>query len=263
MDNVIQHSGVEHGFVMGQHHKNTKHIAFTIFDLGQGIYNSFQNSNYQPRTHTDAITLSLQESVTRDKAIGQGNGLFGLSSIIKQSESRLRITSGKGYYSFQPGGDKTYPNIPIISNKVAATTIDFIIDYSKGLSLENALIFNGQLYVPTRLRIENMEDDMGRIRFNVRKKSYGTGTRQAAELIRNEIMNILLDEPKQIILDFSGISVISSSYSDELIAKLFCSLGLFQLNALIKIVGLSHEQQTILQKSVIQRITEDYGKEEL
>ena len=82
MDNVIQHSNVTEGFVMGQVHPTTKHIAFTVFDLGQGIYNSFNGSNYHPRNSVDAITLSLQESITRDKSIGQGNGLFGLSSLI-------------------------------------------------------------------------------------------------------------------------------------------------------------------------------------
>ena len=261
MDNVIQHSNVTEGFVMGQVHPTTKHIAFTVFDLGQGIYNSFNGSNYHPRNSVDAITLSLQESITRDKSVGQGNGLFGLSSLIKQGDSRLKITSGRGYYSYAYGKSSTFEDCPIISDKVCMTTVDFMLDYSSDVSIEKALVFNGKVYTPISLRIENLEDINGNIRIQIKNESNGTGTRQAALKIKNQILNILSESPKHIIVDFSGVSVISSSYADELIAKLFCTLGLFQFNRLIKIVGLTDEQQLILQKSVIQRIVEDYNQE--
>ena len=137
------------------------------------------------------------------------------------------------------------------------TTVDFMLDYSTAVSFEKALVFNGSIYTPITLRIENMEDIDGNIYINIRKESNGTGTRQAASQIKNKIFNILKEEPKTIILDFTGISVISSSYADELLAKLFSSLGLFQFNRVIKMIGLTDEQQLILQKSVIQRIIED------
>lgn len=257
MDNVIQHSDLPNGFVMGQVHPSTKHVAFTVFDMGRGIFNSFKNSGHHPRNAVDAITLALQESVTRDKSIGQGNGLFGLSSLIKQGDSRLKITSGRGYYSYTYGQSVTFSNCPIISNEINMTTVDFMLDYSTAVSIEKALVFNGTIYTPITLRIENMEDIDGNIRINIKEESNGTGTRQAASQIRNKILNILNEEPKNIILDFTGISVISSSYADELLAKLFCALGLFQFNRIIKIIGLTEEQQLILQKSVIQRIIED------
>lgn len=259
MDNVIMHSNVSTGFVMGQVHPTTKHVAFTVFDMGQGIQNSFKNSHHKPRNAVDAITLALQESITRDKSIGQGNGLFGLSSLMKQGDSRLRITSGKGFYSYKYSQSTTYNDCPIISEEINMTTIDFMLDYSNAVSIENALIFNGKIYTPISLRIENLEDVYGNIQIKIKEESNGTGTRQAAMRIKNKILNILSEEPKNIILDFSGISVISSSYADELLAKLFCFLGLFQFNRLIKIVGLSEEQQLILQKSVVQRIIEDFN----
>lgn len=259
MDNVIQHSNVSTGYVMGQVHPTTQHVAFTVFDMGQGIFNSFKNSNHSPRNAVDAITLALQESVTRDKKIGQGNGLFGLSSLMKQGDSRLKITSGRGYYSYMYGESKTYDKCPIISEDISMTTIDFMLDYSNNISIENALIFNGQIYTPISLRIENMENIDGNIRILIKEESNGTGTRQAAMRIKNKILNILSEEPKNIILDFSGVSVISSSYADELLAKLFCNLGLFQFNRIIQIEGLTEEQQLILQRSVIQRIIEDFN----
>lgn len=258
MDNVIQHSLTSVGYVMGQIHTKTKHIAFTVYDTGQGIYNSLKDTMHKPSSEVDAITLAIQESVTRDKTIGQGNGLFGLHQICKQGNGKLRITSGRGYYSYSKEETNTYSNIPCLSKKAKSTTVDFIVDYSKDYSIEEALIFGGKRHNLVNLRIENQEDIKGNITFNMKEKSEGTGTRQSALRVKNEIMNILVEEKKKIILDFNGIAVISSSFADELIAKLFCDLGLFQFTQVIQITGLNDTQQSVLQHSVIQRIIENY-----
>ena len=96
-----------------------------------------------------------------------------------------------------------------------------------------------------------------RISYKISERSEGTGTRESAIRVKNEVLNILAEEQKPVTLDFSGVEVISSSFADELIAKLFLSLGLFQFNNLIKIRGLDSSQQNILQRSVLQRIIED------
>lgn len=83
---------------MGQIHSTSQNIAFTIFDAGQGIYNSLKSSIHKPQTAVDAITLAIQEEVTRYIKIGQRNGLFGLHSIVKQGQGKLVITSGGGPY---------------------------------------------------------------------------------------------------------------------------------------------------------------------
>ena len=262
MDNVIQHSKTGFGYVMGQLHQNSKNIAFTVFDTGQGIFNSMKDSEHHPRTTIDAITLAIQEEVTRDKRIGQGNGLFGLHSIVKQGKGKLVITSGKGSYTYVNGQVHTYDNIPYISNQTPGTIVDFQLNYAEDMSLDKALIFRGKPYNIINLHFEELEDDYGRIIYKIIERSEGTGTRDSAIRVKNEILNILSEEQKPIILDFSGVAVISSSFADELLAKLFLSLGLFQFNNLIKIRGLDASQQNILQRSVLQRIMEDIeGKE--
>lgn len=107
------------------------------------------------------------------------------------------------------------------------------------------------------LHFENLEDDYGRIMYNISERSEGTGTRESAIRVKNEVLNILSEEQRPITLDFTDVAVISSSFADELIAKLFLNLGLFQFNNLIKIRGLDSSQQSILQRSVLQRIIED------
>lgn len=266
LDNVIQHSKISAGYVMGQLHTQSKIIAFTIFDAGQGIYNSLKNSEHNPRTAVDAITLAIQEEVTRDKKIGQGNGLFGLHSIVKQGKGKLGVLSGTGFYTYNEGVVKTYDKMPCMSLETPGTMIDFQLSYAEDLSLDRALVFRGKQYEMLNLRFEEMEDDNGHIIYKIRERAEGTGTRESAIRVKNEIFNILTQENKPITIDFSGVEVISSSFSDELLAKLFLGLGLFQFNNLIRIKGLDLSQQRVLQRSVLQRIIEDLkndGEQEL
>lgn len=257
LDNVIQHSKIGFGYVMGQLHQTSKNIAFTIFDSGQGMYNSMKDSVHHPRTTTDAITLAIQEEVTRDKSIGQGNGLFGLHSIVKQGKGKLVITSGEGSYIYNNDYVRTYDKLPCISWQTPGTIVDFQLNYANDMSLDKALVFRGKQYEIINIHHEELEDDYGRIIYKIMDHSEGTGTRDAAIRVKNEILNILSEEQKPITLDFTGVAVISSSFADELLAKLFLSLGMFQFNNLIKIKGLDMSQQNILQRSALQRIVED------
>ncbi len=243
---------------MGQLHTTRKYLAFTIFDSGQGIYKSLRSSSdHAPRNDIDAITLAIKEEVTRDKSIGQGNGLFGLHSIIKQGKGRLVITSGRGSYMYEGGQTKTFNSIPYFWNAPGAI-IDFQLDYSKDLSLDKALAFRGKQYDIVNVKVENLEDESGCIIYKIKDYAEGTGTRESAIRVKNEIFNILQTDPKKVIIDFEDVAVISSSFADELIAKLLLELGLFQFNNIVGIRGLDRSQQMILQRSVIQRLIEDF-----
>lgn len=259
MDNVLQHSGEAYGFVMGQLHASTEVIAFTVYDTGQGMFNSFKGSVHHPRTALDAITLSMQEAVTRDSSIGQGNGLYGLHSIVKMGQGRLTITSGGSSYMYNSGSVTTFERIPILSKKRPSTIVDFQFGYSSDVSLEKALIFNGIKYEMPNLYVEEMEDELGRVRYFIKDHAEGTGTRIAAQRVRNEILNILQEKPTQIILDFKDVSVISSSFADELIAKLLLQLGLYQFNQVMRLTGLDFSLQNVLHRSVVQRMLEDFS----
>lgn len=202
----------------------------------------------------------MQEEVTRDKEIGQGNGLFGLHSIVVQGEGRLVITSGGALFNLFEGKIKTGRNLPVLTREQTSTTIDFQLDYSKKLSIDKALKFKGEPYNLTSLRIENLENENGVIHYKIAEQGDGTGTRMAAEKIKNELLNILTEEVRPIILDFSGITVISSSFADELIAKLLSKLGLYQFNKIFRLEGLNDSQQLILHRSVLQRLAQEYQK---
>lgn len=260
MDNVINHSEAGVGFIMGQLHKTSKHVAFTVYDAGIGIYNSFRGSRHDIRTNVDALSLCIQEGITRDVRYGQGNGLAGLLSLIKEGNGILNLASGLDTYSYKNAEViiLNNQNVPI-SRENGCTTVDFQIDYSKDVSIEKVLTFQGRPFTFTNLYLEDLEDDYGVLHFNVAEMSEGTGTRESAQRLKNQIINLTKVNNSVAEISFKGIEVVASSYIDELIAKLVIELGLFQFNQRIRLTDMSPLLQKTLQKSVIQRIVEDYS----
>lgn len=251
MDNVLQHAETSHGYVMGQIHQQTQRIAICIYDHGRGIYNSLKNSKYLPNNAVDAITIALQEGVTRDKAVGQGNGMWGLHNIVYANSGSLNITSGSGYFGMSGGDPKTSSSVPFLSRENNCTTVDFQIDFKKTISIPDAL--GG--HEPCNFRIENLEDENDNIIYRLADQPSGTGTRRSGEAIRNEILNIMNQSESLIVLDFNGVSILSSSFSDELLGKLIVKVGFITFNQFFRLTGMNKTVQAIANRSIMQRLS--------
>lgn len=250
MDNVLQHAATTHGYVMGQIHSTSQHIAVCIYDHGQGILNSLRTSTHAPTNAVDAITIALKEGVTRDKSIGQGNGMWGLNNIVRSNSGLLNITSGSGFVGIRTDETKTSNSVPYLSPENNCTTVDFQIDFDKGISITNAL--GG--YEPVNSRIENIEDEKNNVVYKLAEKNSGTGTRQSGVAIRNEIINIGNQTSSVIILDFNGVSLISSSFADELIGKLVIEYGFVGFTQRFRLIGMNETIRAITNRSVAQRL---------
>ncbi len=254
MDNVIQHSAQNTGFVMGQILRDTSMIKVCIFDYGIGIFKSFQNSAHRPRNASDAISLAIQEGVTRDKKIGQGNGMWGLYNIITQNDGALSIISGKGGLDYRNSNQelRTYQEIILLNKDHQSTMVQFDIKLNKMISIKTAL--GGHEMID--LYIEDLENEYDQIEYIISEQSSGTGTRQSGQRIRNEVLNIYNTTKKPVIIDFNGIPIISSSFADELIGKLVAQLGLFQFQNIFRLKNMNETIQSIVQRSLSQRLAE-------
>lgn len=260
LDNILQHSDIGEGYIMGQIHPNSKRLSFCIFDAGIGIYNSLRKSNvHNPLSPLDAITMALQEKVTRDNNIGQGNGLWGLSNIILQANGLLRVSSGGATYINNSGENNTinYGHFNL-GKALGTTTIDFQLDYSKKMDISEAL--TGYSYQPVDLWLENIESDEDEniVLIDVYEKSNGTGTRKSAEKLRNMIINIIINNQKKIVLDFNGVNFISSSFADELIGKIIKEQGFVFFTQTLKMINLKPVIVNIINRSVEQRMAQTY-----
>ena len=64
------------------------------------------------------------------------------------------------------------------------------------------------------------------------------GTRQLGEKVRLQLLN-LIKETDRVVLDFSGVSVVSNSFADECLAKLLLSMSLDELKQRTTFRGLN------------------------
>lgn len=261
LDNVLQHSGIEYGYVMGQIHKNTKRINFCVFDTGVGIFNSLrQSGKIAPKNSLEAINLAMKENITRDTKIGQGNGLWGMTNLITQSRGSFKICSNGASYSLIDGKPKCVSKGELNLGKDKGTTlVDFQLDYSKSISISNAL--PGWNYKFVDFWVESLETDYDDniVRIVVSKMSDGTGTRKSAQKLRNMIFNLINNDKKKIILDFEGISIISSSFADELIGKSVEQYGFMAFMKLFQLDNLTPIMNQLINRAIQQRIAQNYN----
>ena len=102
----------------------------------------------------------MSERITRDESIGQGNGLWGLSQIIRETNGKLLISSGGARYEFINGEEKTIDSGDFNLGKENGTTmIDYQMNYSSPIDVAAAL--NG--YTPMDYWAENHENEKGEI----------------------------------------------------------------------------------------------------
>ena len=263
MDNVLQHAGTGKGYVMAQLHKQSKVFAFCVFDSGIGFYNSLKGTKHHPEKAIDAITMALQERVTRDEGIGQGNGLWGLSSIIRNSNGQMEVSSGGAKYILRNSSVSTMKEGGFVLSKSKGTSfLDIRLNYDYAINIVDALTdSSGNKYAPIDIWLENLEDNTDRYVVNVAELSSGTGTRQSAEKLRNLVLNISNNEKKIVVLDFQGINLISSSFADELIGKIVAEKGFLYFTKAFRIEHMSSANANILNRSVGQRMAQVYIEE--
>lgn len=256
MDNVLVHSNSNFGYVLAQFHSNSKHIALCISDTGIGIFNSLKRGSHRPKRAIDALTLSIQEGIGDGQ--GQGNGLFGLNQIVKSNGGRLTLTSGPASIMVV-GNDaiKKYDYLPYIDQLYQGTNVDFQLDLNKKVDLKTAFSSIGG-FDGFDIRIDDMLQENDTILYDVFKHCEGTATREAGRLLRNDILNTLRRSRKRIILDFSNIVTVSSSFIDELVAKLIIEMGIISFNQMIMLGGVNETVKYLCERSIYMRIFDEW-----
>ena len=78
--------------------------------------------------------------------------------------------------------------------------------------------------------------------------------RPAGRQLRTKCINLLNAEPgKPLLLDWSGVPLVSSSFADELIGKLFASLGPLAFSARVRNVNMEAVVRGLVDKAIMQR----------
>ncbi len=201
----------------------------------------------------DAIYKALEAGVTRHNDYGQGNGLAGALRIATASGGYIEITSGRAQVVCRANDSNPYRRGP--QQCFQGTFVYFEIDLDSELELSEALALGGAPHRPIDL-VETLyeTEDGSAISLRLRDEEVGFGSRMAGRQIRTKCLNLLDAEPeKPLLLDWEGIPLISSSFADELVGKLFATLGPLVFSARVRNIVMRHVVHSLIDKAIMQR----------
>jgi hypothetical protein len=262
-DNVLNHSDSKTGgIIQASTYPSNGLIAFAVADSGRGILNSLQEGLPSLRTDSQAIGEAIKAGVTRNPKYGQGNGLAGAVRISTLSGGSFELTSGRARLLVTPSESKRIERK--YYEAYAGTVVCGQIKTSETFSIQEALTFGDVPYAPVdfiEMNYERNESSCHAIA--LKSESTGYGTRQAGRQLRNKALNLLeADKTLPLVIDWSGIPVISSSFADEFIGKLFAELGALTFSARIRNRGMEQLIASLLDKAIAQRLTQERDAEE-
>ena len=253
-DNVLNHAqSPVGGFVQVTNHSRRKQIEFSVCDAGLGIPATLRSHNPKLSTDQEALEKAIQEGVTRDKSVGQGNGLYGTWRITQLSGGRFELYSGNASLISTPQDGLTAirgESIPFNGSLVTTR-----IGYGKPLELKDALTFDSKPYVPLDIiDLDYNEDEEGNVTIYLKQESGGFGSRKAGEPVRRKINNLSrIAESGHLIIDFSDIPLMSSSYADEVFGKLFVEVGPIEFSRRFELRNLDDLVEDLINKAIMQR----------
>ena len=256
-DNVLNHSESKFGGLMqATAYPKENMIAFAVADAGRGILESMKEGYPDLKFDLDAIGEAIKSGVTRNPKFGQGNGLAGSLRVTTFSGGSFDITSGKGRLIVT--SNETVRK-PLRYSKYNGTIVCGQVSNSETFSISEALGFDGSKdYVPLDIIDRNYElEDSDCFKLVMKDETTGFGSRKSGMQIRTKLENILnSNDNYPIIIEWSGIPTISSSFADEFLGKLFLKYGAMTFMARIKNRGMEHLVSGLLDKAIAQRLTQ-------
>jgi anti-anti-sigma regulatory factor len=260
--NVLVHSNTSKGWLQVVVHPSTKHLAVVVADGGIGIPSSIRGSReLQERYGSNiddsaAIEISLRDGVTSKPDFGQGKGLTGTMAIVKANRGgKLAVTSQRGRVVYQPDGIgmKVQSHIPPFHG----TLVDVQLDFAQPLEIEKALW--GHLPVNFTETVYGKELPEGLMRLAMKLEAPSFGNRITAARIRKKIENLLTEAPADALeIDFEGVSMMASSFADEVFGKLAAHLGIIGFSRRLKFKNLNAFCQGIIDDVVQARMAQTY-----
>jgi len=258
-DNVINHSDSKiGGFAEVVTYTKNDMISFSVADAGRGILNSLKEGIPTLSSDAQAIAEAIKAGVTRNKNVGQGNGLAGSLRITTMTGGSLDIISGTGrFYTTASTGHTTESDINM---SYKGTVVSGIIKMTNKFSIGKALDFGGPVpYAPVDIIDLDYEmEDSNCLLLEMKNETSGFGTRNAGKQLRTKTINLIRSKPNYpIIIDWEGIPVISSSFADEFMGKLFVELSPLAFGALIRNKNMEELVRGLLDKAILQRLKQE------
>lgn len=253
-DNVINHSASPVGGLLQLSFldSTTQRVEFTVADAGVGVAKTLRESRPDITTDVDALLQSVRSGVTRNKKDFQGNGLYGTLEICRAGGGKFTLNAGYGALICSNG----VVNAKSDAASFTGTTVDAVINFSEPALLEKALSIDGVIHKPVdyiELRYE--QDDLRTIPFMLTEQATSFRSRPAGRPVKTKLANLIDACPGQVVfVDFQNITVVSSSFADEVFGKLFVELGPMRFMNAVRLVNTTPTVQTLIDRAITQRM---------
>lgn len=250
-DNVLNHAeSPDGGLVQVNTFSEGLRVEIGVADSGQGVLASLRQGHSHLRTHEEALYEAMKPGTTRDPRVGQGNGIWGTMSIAKASGGSFEITSGSAELKVSQDEVRPYKRSRRLSFCGTFVRADFRLD--SGAAFEEVLGVPGSRADLIETSYETDEGDAVVLR--LAEESSGFGTRWAGRELRTKCRNLLDAAPgKPLLLDWEGIALVSSSFADELMGKLFVELTPLAFAARVRSKGMEPLVRGLVDKAILQR----------
>jgi hypothetical protein len=249
IDNIMVHSAtILPGLVSAQYYPEQKRMRIGIVDAGLGIRATLAEK-YAFTKDFEAIDKAVQRGVTRDLKIGQGNGLAGTVEIASLNRGDLSILSGTGFYRVSSSSTNRGKSKVNVRGTAVAISLDTErpVDLMETFMAESA---GGWSYFDAEA--QRLVEGNGIL---VREEVVHTRGREPAKALRNKIWCLLesLDVGEKLRLDFAGIDSASSSFLDELLARMVSDLTQPIFRSKIEVVNLNPTVRALAKAVTLQR----------
>ena len=249
MDNVLSHAESSvGGFVQATAYDRAERVEFVVADAGIGVAESMRI-----RDAEDALRQAIAEAGTRDRVSNMGNGLYGSFRIATLSGGQFEINSGHGLlYAPEPNvAEHTTRERRIPYN---GTAVRCGVGVNDPDLLAKALVFGGRTHEPPYDYVERRYGGEGdEMVFSVKDElGQDLGSRSGGRRARQVVEN-LLREDREVVLDFSDIPVISSSFADEVLGRLFVQMGPRAFMSRIRIQNANPTIEGLIDRAILQR----------
>ena len=252
-DNVVRHAKSSvGGFVQGTTFQTGP--EFIVADAGLGI----------PRTlrmyhdHPSALLEAIKHGVTSDPE-GAGVGLYIAYRIGSLSNGQFELRSHLGqliYNSLSGNAEARTQRVPYVGTSVRCRIggNDFNL-------VSRAIDYMGEGWEPAESYSERIEREAAEADGSAgvddtlvigRDAVRDTGTRLGGKRVRLRLEK-MLQEHDQITVDFAGVSVVTSSFADEVFGKLFVELGPRAFMSRVKLGNVSPTIDGLIDRAIVQR----------
>ncbi len=246
-DNVLLHSGDEpRGWIQMTQQRRKQLIEFVVVDTGRGISASL--SGVLPgMDDRERLLAAVERGVTRDPAIGQGNGLWGTVSIAAAAHGWANLHSGEGQLRVMP--DEMFADP---SAKHQGTLVEVTLPTGQPIDIASALWGYEPLH---ELEMDYLQAGGAGVLVQLRDEASGFGNRASAKPVRLKVANLMNQFPSELVtLDFEGATMLSASFADELVARLVKEVGPTRFFAQVRLVNLSELARRTIDAVIAQRL---------